>query len=430
MRVIQAYFPGGHPPAHLVTRTSPSPHGAQVMTQHAATLQRRAVPHPATVQRRAAPHAATLPATARPHAATVQPEPKIQPKTSAKPPHPATIQRSATFDAGRPPKKPPHAAQRRVAGASAPGEVHAFRTPDGFLDRAGGREAKQIPPLVRRKMETFFEADFSDVRVHVGPEAPAIGAVAFTLGTDIYFAPGQFEPDSQRGQELLGHELTHVVQQREGRVDNPFSSGIAVVQDSNLEDEADHMGRLVAAQSRAVPTYRRERQRAGGAADATEPPPRARVHAAQPKGGGYKLVVGAYMHEDANALPEPLAGHAFVALEGPDGSREAWGFSPAHYGQYDPRRDLGALTRGVEGAVHDDTGSLARPGVKTKAYPISAAQAQAARAKVAEYQAGKYRFSLNDRQCSAFAVDVLDAAHIDELDGVGGEPPRAMYRKL
>jgi hypothetical protein len=288
--------------------------------------------------------------------------------------------------------------------------------------------------MVRRKMETFFEEDFSEVRVHVGPEAAAIGAVAFTIGTDIYFAPGQFEPDSARGQELLGHELTHVVQQREGRVDNPFSSGVAVVQDATLEDEADHMGRLVASQSRAVPTYRRERQRATSAGeppDATEPPSRSRggKPPAQQKDGSYKLVVGAYMHDD-QSLPEPLAGHAFVALEGPDGSRQAWGFSPADYGKYDPNKDLGQLSKGVKGVVHDDARALEKAGVKTRAYAISAAQAQAAREKVAEYEAGKYEFSLKGRQCSAFAVDVLDAAKVDDLDGVKGKPPREMYRKL
>jgi len=49
---------------------------------------------------------------------------------------------------------------------------------------------------------------------------------------------------------LLGHELTHVMQQRAGRVANPFGSGVAVVQDQALEAEADRMGRI-ASMSRA-----------------------------------------------------------------------------------------------------------------------------------------------------------------------------------
>ena len=83
--------------------------------------------------------------------------------------------------------------------------------------------------------------------MHVGSEAPSIGALAFTHGTDLYFAPGQYNPRSSQGQQLLGHELTHVVQQRAGRVRNPLGSGVAVVQDPALEAEAERMGMQAAA---------------------------------------------------------------------------------------------------------------------------------------------------------------------------------------
>ena len=98
-----------------------------------------------------------------------------------------------------------------------------------------------LPPPVQRKMETFFGADFSDVRMHVGPQAQQIGAEAFTLGSDIYFAPGQYLPEHSHGLRLLGHELAHVVQQRAGRVRNPFGGGVAVVQEPGLEAEADRL---------------------------------------------------------------------------------------------------------------------------------------------------------------------------------------------
>jgi ribosomal protein S18 acetylase RimI-like enzyme len=107
-----------------------------------------------------------------------------------------------------------------------------------------------LPRDVQRKMESALGANFSDVRIHVGPEAASIGAIAFTWGSDIHFAPGQYNPHTPHGQFLLGHELTHVVQQRAGRVANPFGSGVAVVQDHALEAEADKMGRA-AANSRA-----------------------------------------------------------------------------------------------------------------------------------------------------------------------------------
>ena len=119
---------------------------------------------------------------------------------------------------------------------SKPG-VEAFRVP--LQPKAGGLP---LPSDVRAKMETAFAADFSDIRVHIGHEASALGAIAYTWGTNIHFAPGQYNPHTIQGQKLLGHELWHVVQQRSGRVSNPFGGGVAVVQDHALEAEADRMG--------------------------------------------------------------------------------------------------------------------------------------------------------------------------------------------
>lgn len=139
---------------------------------------------------------------------------------------------------------------RGVVQAKAPGRGDAFALPPSFSLPAGG--GRPLPDAVRQKMERYFGADFSSVRVHVGPEAPAIGALAFTVGNTIAFAPGQYMPDTARGQQILGHELAHVVQQRAGRVRNPFGSGLAVVQDTALEAEADRHG-LRAAQMMMAP---------------------------------------------------------------------------------------------------------------------------------------------------------------------------------
>ena len=138
----------------------------------------------------------------------------------------------------------------RAAVHAAPIQRHAngsaFQLPPNFANFT--RNAGQpLPDAVRQRMESAFGADFSGVRIHVGPEANAIGAIAFTQGTSIHFAPGQYDPHSPRGQQLLGHELAHVVQQRAGRVRNPFGSGVAVVQDQALEQEADRLGQRAAA---------------------------------------------------------------------------------------------------------------------------------------------------------------------------------------
>jgi hypothetical protein len=92
-------------------------------------------------------------------------------------------------------------------------------------------------------MERAFGTDFSAVRIHEGTRAKEMGALAYTQGTDIHFAPGQYQPQSERGQELLGHELAHVVQQAQGRVQaTKQKKGVGMNDDHGLEHEADAMG--------------------------------------------------------------------------------------------------------------------------------------------------------------------------------------------
>jgi hypothetical protein len=139
-----------------------------------------------------------------------------------------------------------------------------------------------LPDAVRQKMESFFRTSFSDVRVHIGSHASSIGAVAFTQGSHIHFAAGQYDPSSTRGQQVLGHELAHVVQQRTGRVQNPFGNGVAIVQDRMLESEADRLGH--AAATHALPVQRKLAAPAVSRVPVPRPPiQRAVQHPAQPR---------------------------------------------------------------------------------------------------------------------------------------------------
>src|SRR5688500_4693107 len=75
-----------------------------------------------------------------------------------------------------------------------------------------------LPDDLRASMEQRFGVSLADVRVHVSPEAAAMGAEAFTRGNEIVIAPQHYAPETSTGRALIGHELTHVVQQRQGRV--------------------------------------------------------------------------------------------------------------------------------------------------------------------------------------------------------------------
>ncbi|MCP4147604.1 MAG: DUF4157 domain-containing protein [bacterium] len=101
-----------------------------------------------------------------------------------------------------------------------------------------------IPVGVQDRMENSFNTDFSEVRVHTASaKATEVGALAYTRGNDVHFAPGNYKPETEGGRSLLGHELTHVKQQREGRVEPTTEiGGMPLNNDPSLEKEADDMG--------------------------------------------------------------------------------------------------------------------------------------------------------------------------------------------
>ncbi|WP_322780117.1 DUF4157 domain-containing protein [Frankia sp. Cas4] len=112
---------------------------------------------------------------------------------------------------------------------------------------------------VRAEMEGHLEADLSAVRVHTDSTAAtlnrAVQAEAFTTGTDVFFAPGRFDPSSPTGRGLLAHELTHVVQQSAGAVG---PGGTVSHPDDPAELEAAAIGAQVARQATPIPDEEEE----------------------------------------------------------------------------------------------------------------------------------------------------------------------------
>lgn len=168
---------------------------------------------------------------------------------------------------------------------NAPGDVHereaervSERVVDGPAQRptsiARGAAWSSPSPAIRqvlasagqpldrdtgKLMEARLGFDFSDVRLHTdsrsAQSATAIGARAYTVGTDIVFASGELAPATAEGRRLLAHELTHVVQQRQG--------GISLQRQSNKSsvgailmgvDELRQAGVKVAPESQSIST--------------------------------------------------------------------------------------------------------------------------------------------------------------------------------
>jgi hypothetical protein len=131
-----------------------------------------------------------------------------------------------------------------VAGALRPGSVAAGIARDGVgggPSRLGGAVAQTLQasrgggqplnPALGTSLGRQFGADFGAVRVHADGEAAALSdrlhAKAFTVGRDVYFNRGRYQPQTPEGRHLLAHELTHVVQQGQGdeRVQRDLEGG-------------------------------------------------------------------------------------------------------------------------------------------------------------------------------------------------------------
>ena len=91
---------------------------------------------------------------------------------------------------------------------------------DHAVASASSSSGSALPDTLMRKFESSLGADLSSVRVHTGAEsataASAVGAKAYTMGQDIHFGAGQYDPSSGGGEHLLAHEVAHTVQQQNG----------------------------------------------------------------------------------------------------------------------------------------------------------------------------------------------------------------------
>lgn len=105
---------------------------------------------------------------------------------------------------------------RRKSASPAPASNHDANAAAASLATGG----TGLSPQQRAYFEPRFGRDLSGVRLHLGDAAGAaaakVNARAFTLGHDIAFAQGEFNPETRAGRHLLAHELAHVVQQKSG----------------------------------------------------------------------------------------------------------------------------------------------------------------------------------------------------------------------
>lgn len=138
------------------------------------------------------------------------------------------VQRVATEPASAP-------RQTRDANGVADGAEHAVAA-------AASSSGAALPDPVMRKFESSLGADLSRVRVHTdgasAASADAVGAKAYTMGNDIHFGAGRYDPEGAAGLHLLAHEVAHTVQQSGGAQRTQFKLAVSSSTDA-AEHEAD-----------------------------------------------------------------------------------------------------------------------------------------------------------------------------------------------
>lgn len=94
-------------------------------------------------------------------------------------------------------------------------EADAFRFVQSAIDSESSRPL-ELEAAMRRRMEARFGLDFGAVRLEESDLPGKFGADALAQGDLIRFAPGAFQPGTEAGEQLLSHELGHVVLQSRG----------------------------------------------------------------------------------------------------------------------------------------------------------------------------------------------------------------------
>ena len=127
---------------------------------------------------------------------------------------------------------------KRNAGG---GRLRAERAPEERTEQSAGRP---LPDAVAQRMSAALGHRFEGVRIHTdaaaGEAARDLGARAFALGADVFFAPGEYRPGTEAGEQTLAHELAHVKQHDEGQLDGLFGPEMYISKPTDAaEQDAD-----------------------------------------------------------------------------------------------------------------------------------------------------------------------------------------------
>ncbi len=152
---------------------------------------------------------------------------------------------------------PTPAIQRKCAACEGEGKVHRKENSNSEIQGSNelgsyvsslSSSGQSLPESSRSFFEPRFGQDFPNVKIHsdsvAAKSAQSINALAYTTGNNIVFNEGQYSPNSESGQRLMAHELTHVVQQQQSYVqkkDDPASGEKADAKSNDYESTIQSM---------------------------------------------------------------------------------------------------------------------------------------------------------------------------------------------
>lgn len=265
--------------------------------------------------------------------------------------------------------------RREASGGSATGSAPATPAAQSAIASLGS--GAPLPASERAFFEPRFGADLSGVRVHDGAAADtasqSIQARAFTLGSDVAFARGEYRPGTGDGRRLMAHELAHVLQ----------GGG-----------EARRVVRRVTADQCASDCTMED-----GIATKT---------------GKYTLTIMADKEGPFLLIPfTSNVGHAWLRLQDDTGNYWTYGFWPqTGFDASQPFAD-------VEGCVHHPDTAHDDHITASQSYELTAAQFAAAKSYASGICAAKPKYNLFQFNCTEFVRKTLDAAGQGSWGGFG-----------
>jgi hypothetical protein len=107
---------------------------------------------------------------------------------------------------------------RRAEGSGLDPDQGALATAFDYI--ASANADRQLPSELAQRLSAALGVDAAKIRIHTDERAAAAAAAlkarAFTIGNDIYFGAGCYDPTSDAGIELIAHEVAHVAQHQQG----------------------------------------------------------------------------------------------------------------------------------------------------------------------------------------------------------------------